>query len=182
MYESMIAGPAYSDAAEPVSTKIPAPMIAPMPSVTRFTGPSARFRLCSPVSDASFIKVSSDLVANKGLPMQLLLCGCRLAATLDAKLDFAIVGAHPVSPYNKFLCRAAGFRAGARPQQIHRHAEHHNHQSRPRGLGFIEQQHQHNDAGSKNIKHRHDRIAECFVWPLHIGPLGAQYKYSGNRQ
>jgi hypothetical protein len=30
-------------------------------------------RLCSPVSEASFISVSSDLVANKGLPMQLLL-------------------------------------------------------------------------------------------------------------
>src|SRR6266481_388713 len=75
MYESMIAGPAYNEAAEPVSTKIPAPMMAPIPRVTRFIGPSARFRLCSPVSPASFINVSSDLVANKGLPMQLLLWG-----------------------------------------------------------------------------------------------------------
>src|SRR5713226_3064883 len=71
----MIAGPAYSEAADPVSTKMPAPMIAPIPSVTRFTGPRARLRLCSPVSPASFIRVSSDLVANKGLPMQLLLLG-----------------------------------------------------------------------------------------------------------
>src|SRR5467141_97795 len=54
---------------------MPAPMMAPIPRVTRFTGPRARFRLCSPVSPASFISVSSDLVANKGLPMQLLLLG-----------------------------------------------------------------------------------------------------------
>ncbi len=52
---------------------MPAPMIAPIPSVIRFTGPSARFRLCSPVSPASCISVSIDFVANKGLPMQLLL-------------------------------------------------------------------------------------------------------------
>src|SRR5580693_8778412 len=71
----MIDGPAYSDAAEPVITKMPAPMIAPMPKVTRFTGPSARFRLCSPVSLDSSISMVIDFVANKGLPMQLLLLG-----------------------------------------------------------------------------------------------------------
>src|SRR6516225_2349837 len=69
----MMAGPAYSAAAEPVSTKIPAPMIAPIPSVTRLMGPRARFSECSPVSRASFISTSSDLVAKSGLPMQLLL-------------------------------------------------------------------------------------------------------------
>src|SRR6266436_6984305 len=85
----MIAGPAYSDAAEPVSTKIPAPMIAPIPSVTRFTGPRARLRLCSPVSAASFIKVSSDLVANKGLPMQLLLYKGGIPNTLSCQIGLA---------------------------------------------------------------------------------------------
>src|SRR5215469_2665450 len=69
----MMAGPAYSAAAEPVSTKIPAPMMAPIPSVTRLMGPRARFSECSPVSRASFISTSSDLVAKSGLPMQLLL-------------------------------------------------------------------------------------------------------------
>src|SRR5213082_4089157 len=54
-------------------TKIPAPMMAPIPSVTKLRGPRARLRLCSPDSLASFISVSIGFVANKGLPMQLLL-------------------------------------------------------------------------------------------------------------
>src|SRR3954471_8043026 len=65
MYESMIAGPAYCAAAAPVRTKMPAPMMAPIPNVTRFTGPKARFRLCSPTSLASRISMSRGLVANK---------------------------------------------------------------------------------------------------------------------
>ena len=44
MNESTTAGPALSAAAMPVSENRPAPMIAPMPSATRFTGPSVRFR------------------------------------------------------------------------------------------------------------------------------------------
>ena len=36
------AGPAFIDAAVPVSTKMPVPMIAPMPSAVRFHGPSDR--------------------------------------------------------------------------------------------------------------------------------------------
>src|SRR5271157_2902502 len=72
-YDNMMAGPAYREAADPVSTKMPAPMMAPIPRVIKLTGPSARFRLCSPVSPASCISVSIDFVANRGLPMQLLL-------------------------------------------------------------------------------------------------------------
>src|ERR1700747_669686 len=102
MYDSMIPVPASSKAADPVNTKMPAPMMAPIPSVTRFIGPRARFRLCSPVSDASFIKVSRDFVANKGLPMQLLLFQVEYRLRQAAKLDFAIVGACPDLPYNKF--------------------------------------------------------------------------------
>src|SRR5258708_12302616 len=115
----MIDGPAYSDAAEPVSTKMPAPMIAPIPSVTRFTGPRARLRLCSPVAEASFISVSSDFVANKGLPMQLLLCEGRIPAAIEAKLDLPIVGACPDSPSNKFLTLTPGFIPTTRPQPVH---------------------------------------------------------------
>src|SRR5439155_22157943 len=92
-----IDGPAYNDAAEPVSTKMPAPMMAPIPRVTRFTGPSARFRLCSPVSEASFISVSSDLVANKGLPMQLLLWGTAPLPHDAANLALCIVRAQHVA-------------------------------------------------------------------------------------
>src|SRR5579863_4392738 len=73
IYDSMMAGPAYSAAADPVSTKIPAPMIAPIPSDTRLTGPNARFSPCSPVSEASFNKASMGFVANNGFPIHLLL-------------------------------------------------------------------------------------------------------------
>src|SRR2546425_7877515 len=53
MNEKTIAGPAYCADAAPVSTKIPVPIMAPIPSDMRLPGPSARFRLCSPVSCAS---------------------------------------------------------------------------------------------------------------------------------
>ena len=45
MKEETMAGPAYCAAAWPVRTKMPAPMMAPMPSAVRLTGPSARLRL-----------------------------------------------------------------------------------------------------------------------------------------
>src|SRR3989442_4381359 len=61
--ESTIAGPACCAAASPVSTKMPVPMIAPMPSVTRLRGPSTRFRECSPVAAASALSCSIDFVA-----------------------------------------------------------------------------------------------------------------------
>src|SRR5438128_198659 len=59
------AGPAYSAATCPVITKIPAPMTAPMPSVTRLRGPSALVRLCSPVASASARRVAIGLVAKR---------------------------------------------------------------------------------------------------------------------
>src|ERR1017187_2887458 len=55
-----MAGPAKLAAAAPVSTKMPAPMIAPIPSATRLTGPRARFS--PPSSDeASLRSMSKDL-------------------------------------------------------------------------------------------------------------------------
>src|SRR3989442_840857 len=62
------AGPAYSAATCPVITKIPAPMTAPMPSVTRLRGPSARVRACSPVASASAPSVAIGLVAERLIP------------------------------------------------------------------------------------------------------------------
>src|ERR1700716_3186295 len=59
------AGPACSAAAWPVSTKMPAPMMAPMPNVIRFKGPSARFSWCSPTESPSARNVGMDLVAHK---------------------------------------------------------------------------------------------------------------------
>src|SRR2546425_5233774 len=61
----LTAGPAFSAATCPVITKIPAPMTAPMPSVTRLRGPSARVRACSPVASASARSVAIGLVAKR---------------------------------------------------------------------------------------------------------------------
>src|ERR1700757_525959 len=110
----MMAGPAYKDAAEPVRTKMPAPMIAPMPSVIRLTGPRARFRLCSPVSPASFINASIGFVANKRLPMQLLLTSVDNSQVANDS-------------------STAGGSCPAVPKPVHRQAEKHNHHS-PSGL------------------------------------------------
>src|SRR3977135_1539223 len=54
---------------------MPAPMTAPTPSAVNWTGPSVRFRLCSPSSFASSSNMLIGFLANKGLPMQLLLLG-----------------------------------------------------------------------------------------------------------
>ena len=57
-----MAGPANCAAAVPVSTKMPAPMMAPMPSSTRLLAVSARFRLCSP---SSGVRSAIDLVRKR---------------------------------------------------------------------------------------------------------------------
>src|SRR5215470_7917356 len=117
----MIAGPAYCAAADPVKTKMPAPMIAPIPKVTRLIGPSARFRLCSPDSPASFVSTSSDFVANKGLPMQLLLHMFVLPVYPEtANLDAAIVVATAPAPYKKKLLSRRIF---PRPEPVHGNAK-----------------------------------------------------------
>src|SRR5512144_378109 len=61
------AGPAYNAAAWPVSTKIPAPMTAPTPSVTRLKGPRVRLRDLSPVASASARSAVMDLVAQRDM-------------------------------------------------------------------------------------------------------------------
>ncbi len=53
MNEIMIAGPANCAAARPVSTKMPVPMMQPMPSSTRLVAPSDR--LSSPCSCSACI-------------------------------------------------------------------------------------------------------------------------------
>src|SRR5512146_2112218 len=58
-------GPAYCAAAVPVSTKMPAPMIAPIPSRVRLSAPSARFSVCVPSAPASSCNTARLFVANK---------------------------------------------------------------------------------------------------------------------
>ena len=43
--DSTTADPAFTAATVPVSTKIPVPMIAPIPSMVRLSAPRARFKL-----------------------------------------------------------------------------------------------------------------------------------------
>ncbi|MNX56791.1 hypothetical protein D3C86_875940 [compost metagenome] len=57
-----MAGPALLAAAEPVIENSPAPMIAPIPKATRFTGPSVLFSVPSPLSDASLVSKSIDFL------------------------------------------------------------------------------------------------------------------------
>ena len=57
-----MAGPAFSAAASPVRLKMPAPMIAPMPSVVRFVAESVRF---SSFVSASAFSAAIDLRAHR---------------------------------------------------------------------------------------------------------------------
>src|SRR3954466_4444545 len=65
MKPSVTDGPALLAAAAAVRTNRPAPMMAPMPSMTRSAGPSVRFRPCA--ASASARSWSTDFVANSGL-------------------------------------------------------------------------------------------------------------------
>src|SRR5260221_2621679 len=65
MNPSVTDGPALLAAAAAVRTKRPAPMMAPMPSMTRSAGPSVRLRPCA--ASASARSWSTDLVAKSGL-------------------------------------------------------------------------------------------------------------------
>src|SRR5579872_6628862 len=65
--ESTRAGPAFCEAAVPVSTKMPVPMIEPMPSAVRFQGPSDR-RSAPP--SASALSSVSDFVEKRPMPQR----------------------------------------------------------------------------------------------------------------
>src|SRR5882757_5693716 len=76
--DSTTAGPACAAAARPVSTKMPVPMMAPMPSSTRSVAVSVRLRPCDP--SASICRSSTDFVANSGFPLGIfffLRCGAQ---------------------------------------------------------------------------------------------------------
>jgi hypothetical protein len=63
--ERAIAGPPLDAAALPVNEKMPAPMIAPMPSVVRFMADNVRFKLCSPPTAASAFKAAIDFLTKR---------------------------------------------------------------------------------------------------------------------
>ena len=69
--ESTTAGPACVAAAWPVSTKMPAPMMPPIPIITRFVADKDRFSVPSPEAVASFCRAAMLLRA-KGLMVSFL--------------------------------------------------------------------------------------------------------------
>src|SRR5258708_37919026 len=79
-------------------------MTARYPAGQIWIGPGPPLKLAPPVPPGSLISTSSDFVANKGLPMQLLLqkvtCSVYPKA---AKLDAAIVVAEALPPYKIIL-------------------------------------------------------------------------------
>src|SRR5262249_36459259 len=85
--ESATAGPAYEAAACPVSTKMPAPMIAPMPSETRFIAESVRFNECSPLVSASAFKAAIDFLTNRFAIQCLQVVWKRFRTTNDERLN-----------------------------------------------------------------------------------------------
>ncbi len=73
-------------------------MIAPTPNAVNWNGPSVRFRLCPPASCDSASNMLIGFLANKGLPMQLLLWKIVSLLEATAKLDGPIVGAQHAAP------------------------------------------------------------------------------------
>src|SRR5207237_10465883 len=73
-YESVTAGSAYSAAACPVSTKVPAPMMPPTPNATRLSADSVRLRGRTSASsfawDASATSSSTDFLAQISVKIQ----------------------------------------------------------------------------------------------------------------
>ena len=94
--ERTIAGPAYCAAALPVSTKMPAPMIAPMPSIVRFVAESARLSVPDPVCAAS---VCSDAM--------LFVLDMLMRISPDSRCVRAYYGARLCSPPPQPLSRSS---------------------------------------------------------------------------
>src|SRR6185437_14163031 len=123
MKERTIAGPAAVAATGPVRTKIPVPMMAPMPRVTRFTGPSERLSECSPVSEASAMITLSGFLANSWLAIHSL----------------------PDSNANRLgisdsVCRCVPAARHHAPNYVDGQAQKHNDQARPCILRLVTQQ------------------------------------------
>src|SRR5215212_9444947 len=85
MNEITTPGPAYVAAAWPVITKMPAPMIAPMPSAISCQGPRVRCSSC-----ASFAATSPSVDIHHPFQSSVtLLHGSRLAPTIAIRGEFA---------------------------------------------------------------------------------------------
>src|SRR2546421_2118575 len=145
-------------------------MIAPTPSAVSWTAPRLRFKLCSPVSLHSPSSMLIGFLTNKGLPAAPPLA---IAAPNSSDLVLLIIGTSLGKTSSAAQLAARGQRSSPRPNQIYRNAQQHNHQTRPRRLRLVEQQHEHNGHGRHYIQQRNERIAKRPIRPLRTRPLGA---------
>src|SRR5690606_4016702 len=102
MNERITAGPAFSAAAIPVREKSPAPIIAPTPRETRPVLESVRFKVCSPLSFASWIICGIDFLYS-------IILFYRDGAVLFCRFKFA-VRIEDISPYIFWRCRFDKFK------------------------------------------------------------------------
>src|SRR5712692_6526106 len=134
---------------------MPAPMMAPMPRAVRETGPSVRLRVCSPDSWDSCSSISMGFFANSGFPMRRL-----------SLLKFA----SPLDWGSVCVTRGPVLRLSP-PKQIDWYADQDNNQTRPSRLRFIKDQREHDHRRRNDVQDGNNRVAECPVRPLGVGPF-----------
>src|SRR5262245_35633497 len=186
-----IAGPAWSAVAVPVSTKMPVPIIAPIPRVIRLVGPSARRRLCSPVSWASSRMRLSGLVASR-LAIQFSLARDRRGCY---GRELAILKQNP-PPQRRVVtnCSSLVFAAGnsgdsrhlrvkaAVPHAIAKVEEQTDKEPYPEAQPVGPAQTVNHGATDEDAKCRCDRYKRRSEFALQIGPAPAQDPYTGANQ
>src|ERR1035438_4908517 len=65
-------------------------------------------------------------------------------------------------------------RSAAFPEEVDRHAGEHDQEAGPGSLRFVEQQHQQDGAGDRDVERGDYRVAEGTVGPLGVGPFAAE--------
>src|SRR5579884_498812 len=157
-------------------TKIPAPMMAPIPSVTRLTGPSARLRLCSPLSFASANSVLTGFFANNGLLMRLPPLFSAVCLCLPDSIPLIRIAKLRLMRDLACLASTAG------PQPIHRNANQHDDEADQRGLRLVQKQNRADECRGQNVQCGNDRIPEGLVRPFGIWAFLPQHKDSRDGQ
>src|SRR5689334_7283665 len=139
-------------------------MIAPMPSATRFTGPSVFLRWCSPPSDSALIR-SSDFVANRLMlfPFFARLIG-KIAQSGGSRSETLCYVADPAQS------RALP------PQEVNGQPEQHDDEPRPGVVRLIEEQQDLDQSGRADVERRQRGVAKRLVRTLHLGTAPAQHE------
>src|SRR5580658_983125 len=142
-----------------------APMMAPTPSAVSDTGPSERFRVCSPASSASFSSQSIGFFANSGLPIP------RLSL---ARKNCDSDGGVTLGPRRRLPCQL--------PERIHRQTQQNDDQAGPSVLRFIPQQLDFEKSRHHDVERGKNRIAEGAVGAGHARAPDAQDEQAAERE